>query len=87
MAADQDDEFIRAGWNEELAALLRQALVSGSLDAAFHLGQTMYEHGGLSGVEPLMRLGKQLQDDASFPDILRVEALLEDLKKYTGEEQ
>ena len=85
-ATDQNQEGIRSVWNRELSVLLQQALVSGSLDAAFHLGKIMYEHGKQSGVEPLMSIGKQLQDDASFPDILRVEALLADLIKYTGED-
>jgi len=86
VSADQAEKLIRSAWDEELADLLQQALVSGSLDAAFQLGKIMYEHGEQSGVEPLMNMGNQLKDDASFPDILGVEALLADLKEYTGEQ-
>jgi len=82
---EQDAGQIRAGWHEELAALLDQALVSDSLDAAFTLGLQMYERGEQSGLTHLMDMGKQLKEYAAGPDILGVEQVLAVLQKYTGE--
>lgn len=84
-ASEQDARQIRAAWHEELAVLLDQALVSGSLDAAFTLGLQMYERGEQSGLKHLMDMGKQLKDYAAGPDILGVEQVLAVLQKYTGE--
>ena len=86
ISADQEVQQLRSAWDEDLAALLDQALESGSLDAAFNLGKSMFERGEQSGVEPLKCMGKQLKDDASFPDIIGVEELLTTLQRYTGEQ-
>jgi PAS domain S-box-containing protein len=84
-APEQDAWKIQEVWHEDLAALLDQALVSGSLDAAFTLGQQMYERGEQLGHEYLMDTGKLLKEYAVFPDILGVEQVLAVLQKYTGE--
>jgi len=83
-APEQNTRQIRAGWHEDLTALLDQALVSGSLDAAFTLGQKMYERGEQLGLVHLMDMGKLLKDYAAGPDILGVEQLLAVLQKSTG---
>ena len=82
---EEDARQIRAVWDEDLAALLDQALVSGSLDAAFTLGLQMYERGEQLGLVHLMNMGKLLKDYAAGPDILGVEQLLAVLQKCTGE--
>lgn len=82
---EQDAGQIRAAWHEDLAALLDQALVSGSLDAAFTLGLQMHERGEQLGLVHLMDMGKLLKDYAADPDILGVEQVLAVLQKYTGE--
>jgi len=84
-APEEDARQIRAVWDEDLAALLDQALVSGSLDAAFTLGLQMYERGEQLGLVHLMNMGKLLKDYAAGPDILGVEQLLAVLQKCTGE--
>ena len=76
---------IRASWQQDLAVMLEQALVSGSLDAAFTLGRRIFERGELLGFEQLTDLGRQLQDYAAGPDILGVEQLLAVLQQSTGE--
>ena len=83
-APEQDAGQIRAAWHEDLAALLDQALESGSLDAAFTLGLQMHERGEQLGLEHLMDMGKLLKDYAAGPDILGVEQLLAVLQKSTG---
>ncbi len=84
-APEQDARQILPVWHEDLDALLDNALVSGSLDAAFTLGQQMYERGEQLGHEYLMDTGKLLKEHAAFPDILGVEQVLAVLQKYTGE--
>lgn len=84
-APEQDARQIQAVWHDDLAALLDQALVSGSLDAAFTLGQQMYERGDQLGHEYLMDTGRLLKEYAATPDILGVEQVLAVLQKYTGE--
>lgn len=82
---EQDAWQIRSAWHEDLAALLDQALVSGSLDAAFTLGLQMHERGEQLGLVHLMDMGKLLKEYAAGPDILGVEQVLAVLQKYTGE--
>jgi len=83
-APEQNSRQIRVGWHEDLAVLLDQALVSGSLDAAFTLGLQMYERGEQLELVHLMDMGNLLKDYAAGPDILGVEQLLAVLQKYTG---
>ncbi len=84
-APEQNSRQIRVGWHEDLAVLLDQALVSGSLDAAFTLGLQMYERGEQLELVHLMDMGNLLKDYAAGPDILGVEQVLAVLQKYTGE--
>ena len=81
---EQDVEQIRKIWNDDLDELLNQAVVSGSLDVALHLGRLLNKRGKELEIIELQHFGEQLKDFAAEPDILGVEQLLGVLQKITG---
>ncbi len=82
---ESDISGILDQWTGELASLLRQSQLNGSLDTALELGNRMFEQGKETGNDHLKDLGKQLRQHAVTPDILGVEQLLGLLEKVAGE--
>ncbi len=74
---------LRSFWNYELEKLLLQVTSSGSLSAATALGEGLIETGEISQQDHILKMGKQLVQYASEPDIIGMDQVISQLTRIT----